>query len=480
MCLPTDDHLRSLVDILRRWTAIPRASPPSTRSPSRCHTGPRSRRVSPASPESSASRRAWWAASSRRDGGFDVLITGVGVLRYARDDWCRATGPGPVRRAAGRRLGRAPALCRARGRPSARAPGDSPTRAPTPICAASSPSRSHGRRGSSSPAARSRQRRRSVTYWEYRKAIEQALRADPNTLELLFVPSARAVDPWASGCWRRGTPSSRPSIFGSFGRYAMSQLGKLARSRGSPSTAGSSSTGWRGARAGPRRGRRAPREASAAPGTAARRRDPRAKEYMKQLYRVAPRPGTPGRERLRVRSSASRAADGRSTRTRPRAPAEERLQPAAADPVATGWLRDGAPTLRLRGAPRTAPRHQARPGRPGRRPSRRGGSSSPPWRRRATRRPAAEQPDLTRADASSRDQRGARAALGPRGPRSVRRERAATACDSGGAPMTTMPEPQQQRVADWVLDQESAARGTSWSLSRARTHTASRRPLGLT
>lgn len=34
----------------------------------------------------------------------------------------------------------------------------------------------------------------SVTYWEARKAIEQALRANPNTLEMLFVEDVRALD----------------------------------------------------------------------------------------------------------------------------------------------------------------------------------------------------------------------------------------------------------------------------------------------
>ncbi|MFT3769501.1 MAG: nucleotidyltransferase domain-containing protein [Minicystis sp.] len=50
----------------------------------------------------------------------------------------------------------------------------------------------------------------SATYWEADKAIRQALRADPNTLELLFVRSARAlesdgrVDPGGARCLRVG------------------------------------------------------------------------------------------------------------------------------------------------------------------------------------------------------------------------------------------------------------------------------------
>jgi predicted nucleotidyltransferase len=70
----------------------------------------------------------------------------------------------------------------------------------------------------------------SATYWEIGKAIRQALRADPNTLELLFVPSARALDP--IGQWLLDARDAFVSteIFGSFGRHALSQLGKLTRS----------------------------------------------------------------------------------------------------------------------------------------------------------------------------------------------------------------------------------------------------------
>ena len=71
----------------------------------------------------------------------------------------------------------------------------------------------------------------SQTYWELRKLVEQALRADPNTLELLFVPSVRALD--ELGQWvldARGAFVSK-LLFGSFGRYALSQLNKLSASQ---------------------------------------------------------------------------------------------------------------------------------------------------------------------------------------------------------------------------------------------------------
>jgi len=67
----------------------------------------------------------------------------------------------------------------------------------------------------------------SASYWEIEKTIRQALRADPNTLETLFVDSARASD--AMGEWllaERDAFVSR-DIYGSFARYAVSQLRRL-------------------------------------------------------------------------------------------------------------------------------------------------------------------------------------------------------------------------------------------------------------
>jgi hypothetical protein len=70
----------------------------------------------------------------------------------------------------------------------------------------------------------------SSTYWEVAKVVSNALRADPNTLELLFVQNARATD--RMGEWilaeRNTFLSSR--VHASFGQYALSQLKKLKRS----------------------------------------------------------------------------------------------------------------------------------------------------------------------------------------------------------------------------------------------------------
>jgi hypothetical protein len=71
----------------------------------------------------------------------------------------------------------------------------------------------------------------SATYWEAEKMIRQALRADPNTLELLFVGSARALDPIGEWILAERDAFASAEIYGSFGRYALSQLKRLSQSQ---------------------------------------------------------------------------------------------------------------------------------------------------------------------------------------------------------------------------------------------------------
>lgn len=71
----------------------------------------------------------------------------------------------------------------------------------------------------------------SATYWEAGKCVRQALRADPNTLEMLFVPSARALDPMGEMILGARDAFVSREIHGSFGRYALSQLARLAQSQ---------------------------------------------------------------------------------------------------------------------------------------------------------------------------------------------------------------------------------------------------------
>lgn len=67
----------------------------------------------------------------------------------------------------------------------------------------------------------------SVNYWATGKLVRQALRADPNTLEALFLPNAAACD--EIGQWLLDARQAFVSaeIYGSFGRYAVAQLRRL-------------------------------------------------------------------------------------------------------------------------------------------------------------------------------------------------------------------------------------------------------------
>jgi len=66
----------------------------------------------------------------------------------------------------------------------------------------------------------------SQAYWELGKAIRQALRADPNTLEMLFA-SPRVVDPMGAELVAMREAFVSQEIYGAFGRYAISQLDRL-------------------------------------------------------------------------------------------------------------------------------------------------------------------------------------------------------------------------------------------------------------
>jgi hypothetical protein len=68
----------------------------------------------------------------------------------------------------------------------------------------------------------------SHAYWEIGKAIRQGLRADPNTLEMLFAADGTSVRD-ELGAWLLEIRDAFVSaeIYGSFGRYALSQLERL-------------------------------------------------------------------------------------------------------------------------------------------------------------------------------------------------------------------------------------------------------------
>lgn len=182
----------------------------------------------------------------------------------------------------------------------------------------------------------------SHTFWELGKTVRQALRADPNTLELLFVPSVRATD--ALGTWlleARDAFVSR-AIFGSFGRYAVSQLDKLESSR-QLSEHRDLVLGWL---------RDEPLSLDACAerlGTLTSRTD--MKTYLKQLYRSLYDQGL-----IAKNDFESMTAYAREGGRRP--PDARELRPKNAYNLlrliilATGWLRDGRPTFAATGAMR--------------------------------------------------------------------------------------------------------------------------------
>jgi hypothetical protein len=67
----------------------------------------------------------------------------------------------------------------------------------------------------------------SQTYWSAGKAVRQALRADPNTLEMLFLPSARPLDPIGEWLLAERDAFVSVEVYGTFGRYALGQLRRL-------------------------------------------------------------------------------------------------------------------------------------------------------------------------------------------------------------------------------------------------------------
>ena len=67
----------------------------------------------------------------------------------------------------------------------------------------------------------------SATYWEAGKALRQALRADPNTLEMLFLPDAAPRDVIGEWLLEERDAFVSVEIYGTFGRYALGQLRRL-------------------------------------------------------------------------------------------------------------------------------------------------------------------------------------------------------------------------------------------------------------
>jgi hypothetical protein len=190
----------------------------------------------------------------------------------------------------------------------------------------------------------------SSTYWSVGKAIRQALRADPNTLEMLFLPDARPLDPIGEWLLAERDAFVSAEIYGTFGRYALGQLRRLEQ--------GLRLAEHRGVvlewlRADPTLTLDAVAEKLALVSTRAMPTEAdrvhQAKQYIKQLYRSLADQGLLDANEFAalVRFAQHRAADFDLPRE---------LRPKNAYNLvrllstATQWLRDGVPTFEAAGA----------------------------------------------------------------------------------------------------------------------------------
>jgi hypothetical protein len=67
----------------------------------------------------------------------------------------------------------------------------------------------------------------SENFWELGKAFRQAIRADPNTLEMLLLGGATSCDPMGTWILEAREAFVSDAVYGTFGRYALSQLKRL-------------------------------------------------------------------------------------------------------------------------------------------------------------------------------------------------------------------------------------------------------------
>ncbi len=193
----------------------------------------------------------------------------------------------------------------------------------------------------------------SESYWEVGKLIRQGLRADPNTLEALFVQDVRPLD--EIGAWileSRHIFVSR-EVYSSFGRYALSQLKRLESARAMAEHR-EVVLSWLEEEPAPTLDEVAERLAPIAAPRAPRPSDALllAKEYIKALYRSLYDQGL-----LSRRDYSSLIDFARNNPIRFELPKE--LRPKNAYNLlrllytALEWLRTGEADLVMRGAPRT-------------------------------------------------------------------------------------------------------------------------------
>lgn len=189
----------------------------------------------------------------------------------------------------------------------------------------------------------------SATYWATGKAIRQALRADPNTLEMLFVDGAEPRDPIGAWILEERDAFVSAEIHGSFGRYALGQLRRLEQGQ---RLADHRATvlEWLRAEEAPGLDEVATRLAALSPRAAPSEADAihQAKQYVKQLYRSLFDQGL-----LEGADFASLVRFARAGATELDLPRELRPKNAynlvRLIATATRWLREGVPTFTVTG-----------------------------------------------------------------------------------------------------------------------------------
>jgi len=190
----------------------------------------------------------------------------------------------------------------------------------------------------------------SATYWAADKAIRQALRADPNTLETLFVEDAKAVDPIGEWILEARDAFVSTEIHGSFGRYALGQLRRLEQGQRLAEHR-RAVLGWlRDEDPAPGLDEVAKRLAQLSPRAAPTEADAilQAKQYVKQLYRSLFDQGL-----LEGADFASLVRFARGEASELELPRELRPKNAynliRLIATATLWLREGSPTFACTG-----------------------------------------------------------------------------------------------------------------------------------
>ncbi len=189
----------------------------------------------------------------------------------------------------------------------------------------------------------------SATYWNARKAISQALRADPNTLEMLFLPNARALDPIGEWMLAERDAFVSREIHGTFGRYALGQLRRLGQGMRLAEHR-TLVLEWLRAEEGLDLDGVAERLAERSPRAAPTRADGihQAKEYVKQLYRSLFDQGLLTESTFVALGAFARGGAAELELSRELRP-KNAYNLVRLLALATSWLRDGAPTFEATG-----------------------------------------------------------------------------------------------------------------------------------